>query len=46
MSPGARSAYPVLALLALIVIAPLVGLAGLGALPGFESADLHFWRSG
>ncbi len=46
MSPGARSAYPVLALLALIVIAPLAGLAGLGALPGFESADLQFWRSG
>jgi len=46
MSPGARSAYPVLALLALVVLAPMAGLIGLGSLPGVEPGDWQFWRSG
>jgi len=35
----------VLGLLAVIVVAPLVGLLRLGAMPGFESGDLQFWQS-
>jgi len=33
----------VLALLALLVLAPMAGLLHLGGLPGYEAADLRFW---
>ncbi len=45
MIPRARSAYPVLALLALAVGAPLVGLFGLGTDIGGRSADWAVWQS-
>lgn len=45
MYPQAIPAALVLGLLAVIVVAPLVGLLQLGAMPGFESGDLQFWRS-
>ena len=35
----------VLALLALMVLAPMAGLLSLGRLPGYEAADLRFWES-
>jgi thiamine transport system permease protein len=35
----------VLALLALLVLAPMAGLLHLSALPGYEPADLRFWES-
>ncbi len=45
MIPRSRSAYGVLALLALAVGAPLAGLLGLGADGGARAADWAFWRS-
>ncbi len=45
MIPRARSAYPVLALLALAVALPLAGLLGLGSDVGGRSVDWAFWRS-
>ncbi len=42
MIRGPVSAYPVLALLALVTLAPLAGLLGGGRL---ETADLAFWNS-
>jgi thiamine transport system permease protein len=35
----------VLALLALIVLAPMAGLVNLSAIPGYEPGDLRFWES-
>jgi thiamine transport system permease protein len=35
----------VLALLALIVLAPMAGLLNLSAIPGYEPGDLRFWES-
>ena len=45
MNPDARTAYPILILLALLVTAPLLGLLSLGNLPGFKPEDLGFWQS-
>lgn len=45
MNKGPRTAYPVLALLALVVLLPLAGLLNLGSLPGYEPAELQFWHS-
>lgn len=45
MSARAISACLVLGLLAVIVVAPLGGLASLSALPGYEASDLQFWNS-
>lgn len=45
MNPDARTAYPVLILLALLLAAPLLGLLNLGSMPGFEAEDLGFWHS-
>jgi thiamine transport system permease protein len=36
----------VLAMLALMVLAPMAGLLHLSALPGYETVDLRFWESG
>jgi len=35
----------VLVLLAILVVAPLVGLVNLGGLPGYQPDDLQFWQS-
>ncbi len=45
MNPRLIPAALVLGLLAAIVVAPLAGLLNLGAMPGYESADLQFWQS-
>ena len=45
MNRGPRTAYPVLLILALLVLAPLIGLLSLGSLPGFAPADFGFWHS-
>ncbi|TNF88838.1 MAG: thiamine/thiamine pyrophosphate ABC transporter, permease protein [Gammaproteobacteria bacterium] len=45
MNTRAFPAVVVLALLAIVIIAPLVSLVNLGALPGFDAGDLQFWRS-
>jgi thiamine transport system permease protein len=43
MMSRALPAGLVLAVLALLVLAPMAGLLHLGALPGYEPADLRFW---
>jgi len=43
--PRAIPASLVLALLALLVLAPMAGLLQLSALPGFEAADLRIWEN-
>ena len=35
----------VLAMLALMVLAPMAGLLHLSALPGYEAVDLRFWEN-
>jgi len=40
-----RSAYPVLGLLALLVLVPMVGLLTVGGLSGGGVIDLDFWQS-
>ena len=45
MASRAVAAAVVLALIGLLVLAPLAGLLNLGRLPGFESHDLLFWQS-
>ena len=41
-----RSVYLVPSILAVLVLAPMVGLLNLSQLPGFEPQDLQFWQSG
>jgi thiamine transport system permease protein len=43
--PRAIPASLVLALLALLVLAPMAGLLQLSALPGFEATDLRVWEN-
>lgn len=45
VNPDARTAYPVLILLVLLVLAPMAGLLSLGNLPGFSASELDFWQS-
>ena len=45
MNRPLRSAYPVLFILSLIVLAPMAGLLNLGQMPGFETDDLWLWQS-
>jgi thiamine transport system permease protein len=45
LNARAISAGLVLALLALIVLAPIAGLLNLSAIPGYEPGDLRFWHS-
>ena len=45
LNARAITAGLVLALLALIVLAPLAGLINLSGVPGYEPADLRFWES-
>jgi thiamine transport system permease protein len=45
LNARAISAGLVLALLALIVLAPMAGLLNLSAIPGYEPGDLRFWQS-
>ena len=45
MNRAARTGYPVLCLLALLVAAPIIALLGLSALPGFAPGDLAVWES-
>ena len=45
MTQTERSAYLVIAILAVLVLAPMGGLLSLGRLPGFEPQDLQFWQS-
>jgi len=40
-----RSAYPVLALLAVVLLVPIAGLLQLSLLPGFGSGELHLWEN-
>ena len=44
MNPRAIPALLVLALLAIIVVAPLAGLASLGLSPEYAASDLAFWQ--
>ena len=45
MNRPLRSAYPVLFIIGLIVLAPIAGLLNLGQMPGFETDDLWLWQS-
>jgi thiamine transport system permease protein len=45
MNPRALSAWLVLGVLAIIVVAPLAALLGLGALPAEDTRELQFWHS-
>jgi thiamine transport system permease protein len=45
MNRPVRSAYPVLLVLGLLVLAPMAGLLSLGQMPGFETDDLWLWQS-
>lgn len=45
MMSRALPAGLVLALLALLVLAPMAGLLQIAGLPGYEAADLRFWES-
>ncbi len=45
-NPRVIPAGLVLVLLGLIVVAPMVGLAKLSGLPGYQTGDLQFWHSG
>ena len=45
MTGTPRSAYPVLAVLALVVLLPMASLVSVSLLPGFETGDLAFWES-
>ena len=45
MNRPLRSAYPVLFIIGLIVLAPIAGLLNLGQMPGFEIDDLWLWQS-
>ena len=45
MNNTVRSAYLVLSILAVLVLAPMSGLLNLSQLPGFEAQDLQFWQS-
>ena len=40
-----RSAYPILGILALLVLVPMLGLLTVGDLSGSSSIDLEFWQS-
>jgi thiamine transport system permease protein len=45
LNPRAIPAGIVLALVGLIILAPLAGLVSLSGLPGYEPGDLRFWHS-